>query len=163
MKINAFSLDSVSSAINYLQRYRNNSEITDKSAIQELTQKGYNYMISIVREETGELKNSITWEFKTSNQKGIIKVGSDYGIFVEYGTGIVGKNSPHPNAQGWRYDVNNHGINGWWYFDDKQNRFRWTRGQSANAFIYKTVKLLENESPKGVKIKFNGRYSESGF
>lgn len=163
MKVNIFSLESVNSSINKLRNYQKTLETTYDEVVKDLTKKGYEYMISIVLEDTGNLKNSITWEFDKATQKGTIKIGTNYAIFVEYGTGIVGKNSPHPNAKGWKYDVNNHGMKGWWYFDNKQNRFRWTRGQLANAFIYKTVKLLKSESPKGVKVKLNGRYSESDF
>lgn len=156
MKVNILSLECVNSSINKLRNYQKKLESTSDETIKNLTKKGYEYMLSIVREDTGELKNSITWEFSTANQKGTIKVGTDYWFFVEYGTGIVGKNSPHPNAQGWRYDVNNHGNAGWWYFDEHKNRFRWTRGQSANAFLYKTYKFLEKEAPKGITVKMNG-------
>ena len=163
MKINVFSLESVNSAVNKLRSYQKNLGVTANELIKKLTQQGYEYIVTIAPEDTGNLKSSITWEFDSQSQKGTIKIGTDYAVFVEYGTGIVGKNSPHPKGGNWRYDVNNHGIKGWWYFDNKQNRFRWTRGQSASAFVHKTIKFLEEEAPEGVKIKFNGRYSESDF
>ncbi len=84
MKIDAFSLNSVNTAINNLINYRNKIDDTFKNEILELTKKGYEYMISIVREDTGNLKSSIAWEYDEIGNKGIIKVGSDYGIFVEY-------------------------------------------------------------------------------
>lgn len=156
MKINAFDLDSVCRAINKLKIRRESIDTGLKTSISELTQKGYEYMISIVPEDTGNLKGSITWEFNSTSQKGTITIGTDYALFVEYGTGIVGKKFPHPNHKSWKYDVNEHGVKGWWYFDDSQNRFRWTQGRSASAFVYKTMKFLEKQAPKGVQIKFNG-------
>ena len=156
MKINAFDLDSVMSAINILKSYRQTLDTGLKTSISELTKKGYEYMISIVPEDTGNLKSSITWDFSVINQKGTITIGTDYAVFVEYGTGVVGKNFPHPDPKNWQYDVNEHGVKGWWYFDDNQDRFRWTRGRSASAFVYKTMKFLEKQAPKEVRIKFNG-------
>ena len=61
-----------------------------------------------------QLKNSIVtipWP------KGFeIQVGSDSdptAIFVEYGTGIVGSESPHPEEP-WDYDIHKHGDRGWY-------------------------------------------------
>ncbi len=156
MKIKALNLNSVSSAINKLKTRRESIDTGLKTLISKLTKKGYEYMISIVPEDTGNLKGSITWEFDDINQKGVITIGTNYALFVEYGTGIVGKNRPPPDPKNWKYDVNNHGVKGWWYFDDNQNRLRWTRGRSASAFAYKTMKFLEKQAPKGVQIKFNG-------
>ena len=93
MKINAFDLNSVSSAITALKNHKQNIDTGLKNSISKLTKKGYEYMLSIVPEDTGTLKNSITWEFDGINQKGIIKIGTDYAVFVEYGTGIFRKNS----------------------------------------------------------------------
>lgn len=156
MKINTFDLDSVSCAINKLKMYRESIDIGLKTSISELTKKGYEYMMSHVPEDTGTLKNSIIWEFDKLTQKGTIKIGADYVLFVEYGTGIVGKKFPHPDPKSWKYDVNNHGVKGWWYFDDSQNKIRWTRGRSASAFVYKTMKFLEKEGGKGIVVKMNG-------
>lgn len=156
MKIDIFNLDSINSAITILKNQRKMLDVSLQDSISELTKKGYEYMVAIVPEDTGTLKSSIKWEFDNINQKGIISVGTDYAVFVEYGTGIVGKNSPHPGAKDWRYDINNHGVKGWWYFDDRLNKIRWTRGRAASAFVYKTMKFLEKQAPKGVQIKFNG-------
>lgn len=67
-----------------------------------------------------------------------IKVGTDYAIYVEYGTGIVGKqNKPHPNPEiPWQHDVNNHGEKGWFYMEG--GRGHWTAGQASRPFMYDT-------------------------
>ena len=155
MKINAFDTASIENAIKKLECYKNEIEKSLSNHIKELTkQQDFEFMISIVNVESGELKNSITWEFDETKQKGIIKVGAAHSIFVEYGTEIVGANSPHPELkEGYTYDVNNHGMKGWLYFDDKQNHLRWTRGQKASAFVYKTTEFLRNEADKEVVIK----------
>ena len=41
-----------------------------------------------------------------------IELASESAAFIEYGTGIVGQNSPHPEDP-WPYDINKHGARGW--------------------------------------------------
>ena len=78
-----------------------------------------------------------------------ITVLTDYAVFVEYGTGIIGQNNPHPRA--WEYDTNGHGYGGWWYpttsHDPNPNKWvnpetgqlmAWTRGQPSRPFMYRT-------------------------
>lgn len=74
---------------------------------------------------------------------------SNYAIFVEFGTGVVGEGSSHPKASeyGWVYDVNGHGESGWWYPTDaddpnptkklgKEGWIAFTRGQASRPFMY---------------------------
>lgn len=64
---------------------------------------------------------------------------SDHLSFVEYGTGIYGKNSPHPKKPiSWVYDSNEHGYEGWFYYD-KAHKLRWTAGSPAKPFMYHTA------------------------
>ena len=94
--------------------------------------------------------NSLTSE---NTNSGRIHVGSDYAIFVEYGTGIVGAQNPHPQpAPGWSYDVNEHGEKGWVYFDRKQNRKRWTKGEVAHAFVYRTREFMRQHAIDTLKV-----------
>lgn len=79
--------------------------------------------------------------------KGIkLEVGG-HAMYVEYGTGIVGSENPHPHP--WIYDVNNHGEKGWFYptteSDPNPNKhyyngvlYAWTKGQRSRPFMYKT-------------------------
>ncbi len=98
--------------------------------------------------DTGELMNSIEGYFSSETNVGIIKAGTLYAAYVEFGTGVVGKGSPHPNPQGWQYDVNNHGDSGWVYHDDNSGQFRWTKGFKSRPFMYNTARQLEKECKK---------------
>ena len=49
---------------------------------------------------TGELMNSIEGYYSPTHHVGIIKAGAYYAAYVEFGTGVVGKQSPHPDPQG---------------------------------------------------------------
>jgi len=78
-----------------------------------------------------------------------IMIGSEYAMFVEYGTGIVGSENPHPTGR-WNYDVNSHGESGWWYPTDSSdpnpskkmnkngNMVAWTKGVPSRPFLYDT-------------------------
>ena len=69
----------------------------------------------------------------------VIEVNGEYALYVEFGTGIVGKRSPHPNAtqEGWEYDKNGHGESGWFYMGEDGRR-HWTQGMPARPYIYQT-------------------------
>lgn len=93
---------------------------------------------------------STTYAYATDD--GIsIGVGTDYAVYVEFGTGIKGASSPHQNA--WTYDVNGHGAEGWWYpttaSDPNKKKYfsknkgvwlGWTAGQVKRPFMYDTWK-----------------------
>ena len=97
---------------------------------------------------TGELMNSIEGYFSPTYGVGIIKAGAYYAAYVEFGTGVVGSQSPHPNPNGWQYDVNQHGDEGWIYYDDDSGQFRWTRGFKSRPFMYETARQLEKDCKK---------------
>ena len=94
---------------------------------------------------TGELMNSIDGYYSPTYNVGIIKAGAYYAAYVEFGTGVVGSRSPHPNPDGWQYDVNSHGDEGWVYYDDESGKFRWTKGFKSRPFMYNTARQLEKE------------------
>ena len=97
---------------------------------------------------TGELMNSIEGYYSPTYNVGIIKAGAYYAAFVEYGTGVVGKESPHPNPDGWQYDSHQHGDKGWVYYDEDSGKFRWTKGFKSRPFMYNTARQLEKECEK---------------
>lgn len=64
-----------------------------------------------------------------------MQVDSDHACYVEFGTGIVGADSPHPKP--WAYDINGHGEDGWQYLGD-DGRLHWTMGSESRPFMYNT-------------------------
>lgn len=97
---------------------------------------------------TGELMNSIDSYYSPTYNVGIIKAGAYYAAYVEFGTGVVGQRNPHPNPQGWQYDVNGHGDEGWVYYNDYLGDFRWTKGFKSRPFMYNTARQLEKNCEK---------------
>jgi hypothetical protein len=153
IEINVFSRESIMRAKAQLQKKADKLDYGTRRAVESLTQTGYEYMMSIVPSESGDLAGSISWDYDAEKNVGRIRVNSDYAIFVEYGTGIVGAANPHPNpALGWTYDFNGHGEKGWNYYDAKQGKFRWTRGEAPSAFVFRTKEYMQQIADNKLKV-----------
>lgn len=98
---------------------------------------------------TGELLNSINLEpgdIVSNGASYYIYTDCDWAAFVEFGTGVAGKSNPHPDTglANWKYDTNNHGEVGWWYFNDGE--WHWTKGMPSRPFMYETGQELRDMS-----------------
>lgn len=97
--------------------------------------------------------------------------------YHEYGTGIIGSQFPHVSevlAQaGWKYDVNSHGENGWWYpTDDSDSNpikwispegqvYAWTKGLVAERCFYDALERAKERLPDIAEEVFK-KYSKKG-
>ena len=98
---------------------------------------------------TGELLDSMNLEAGDIVSNGAtyyIYTDCDWASFVEFGTGVIGSENPHPETglANWKYDVNNHGESGWWYFNDGE--WHWTKGMPSRPFMYETGQDLRDMS-----------------
>ncbi len=101
-----------------------------------------------------------------------IIASAKHAMYVEFGTGIKGAGSPHPNQDfnntGWAYDINSHGEAGWWYptteaddnpvkrYDEKKETwFAWTRGMEARPFMYNTYRYMRLIATKIINKHIN--------
>lgn len=105
--------------------YRNDLTEKCKEFARQLAEEGVAIaqlkILSFDAVMTGELLDSMELE-----PGDIVSCGSTYYIytncswasFVEFGTGVEGKENPHPDTGivGWKYDTNEHGENGWLEF-----------------------------------------------
>lgn len=143
-KLNAASVDAALKAVKEYQRKVQDSadEIARKLTEQgvSLAQLNASYMNIY---DYGELVNGI--ESQYSGGKGFVVSTATHSIFCEFGTGVVGANSPHPNIAiaGWSYDVNQHGELGWWYIG-RDGQAHWTKGMPSRPYMYETAKMLRN-------------------
>lgn len=153
---------SIENAITELQMYKEDLERRVTLLVNKLTERGAVIARAKVVEMgafyTGGLLDSIeSYYFAFGGAPvGFIRVNAEYGMFVEFGTGIVGENSEHHPAQsafGWEYDVNQHGEVGW-LFPADDGTFRRTRGQASRPFMYETALQLRDEFPAIVKEVF---------
>lgn len=143
------SQKSIQSAIKQLEAYKKDLNRKCQLLVEALTAKGIDiakfHVQNLGAFYTGELEASIGGYYSPSLGVGIIYAGSWYACYVEFGTGLVGQQSPHPEASqsGWVYDVNNHGEVGWIYFNERDGKYHWTTGMPSRPFMYLTAKELD--------------------
>ncbi len=161
---------SIENAITELQMYKEETERRVLMLIKKLAERGVEIARAKVIEmgavDSNELLGSI--DSCLVGSVGFIRVNAEYGMFVEFGTGIVGSKDSHPasDAFGWEYDINDHGENGWFYpynnnrhhkfrFNPETGKFQpWTDGMKARPFMYETALQLRDEFPKIVAEVF---------
>ncbi len=131
------STKSIQEAIARLQRVEIRTKENIRLATEDLMYATYNLLCNILKENNlsnhiGSIQVEITdggFGFRIWTNDWII-------IFHEYGTGIVGSNSPHPNPTiSWVYDKNGHGEKGWKY-RKKDGTYGWTRGLPSKHIFY---------------------------
>lgn len=155
MKLNPESIENALKEVN--KRIKSDGK---SRFVEGLMDKGVEFAKAQVRElgayYTGELEASITGYYSPILGTAVIKVNSPYAKFVEFGTGVVGKGSPHPFPEGWKYDINEHGEAGWWYFNDRDDKWHWTKGMASRPFMYNTYMELQRLAGNRAKVVFNG-------
>lgn len=67
---------------------------------------------------------------------------------IEYGIGYTGAKHSIGEAEGWEYDVRNHGQRGWYYIDSLGN-VHWTNGL-AGRYIFLKLRWWVEQNIKGI-------------
>ena len=152
------SSDEIERMIDTIREHEKNVKAKVGELIKALTAYGVDVAKAQIRElgavYTGELEESIKGYFNPETNTGFIRAETPYAIYVEFGTGVVGKESAHPEPIDWVYDKNKHGDDGWVYFNDRDGKFHWTNGMKSRPFMYNTVQILERESERIAKEVF---------
>lgn len=139
--------ESIENAIKAVEDLENDLGKAMTHLIEELTIKGVEFarmeivMFDRPAVDTGTLLNSIT-SMMLDSREGVVTTDVTYAAFVEYGTGVVGAEEPHPEPNGYQYDINGHGWDGWVY-KDASGMFHRTYGMPARPFMYGTLRDLE--------------------
>ena len=102
---------------------------------------------SIKYERGAVIKNGATW---------IVYTDCPHAAWVEFGTGITGAQSPHPDTSlvNWRYDINDHGEAGWAYLNPSDGKWHWTKGMISRPFMFETGQELHELVSKMAKEVF---------
>lgn len=150
---------SIRDAIRELENYKREINFKLEEFIRRLAEEGVvvakQQIMAFPAVDSGELLNSIEFEKGDVISDGVtyyVYTGCDYAKFVEFGTGIVGSENPHPNPSGWEYDSRNHGESGWLY--PKDGEIHWTKGMPAKPFMYNTTMDLYTKVHKIAKEVF---------
>lgn len=149
MKI-CVSLGSIDEAIRQIEEYEKSLEEKCRRLIQRLTDEGVLIakakIVSMGAFEDGELEASMRGLMYKEGNKGFIIADCKHAAFVEFGTGVIGKGKQHPDIPvPWTYDYNEHGEDGWYYYDEDQGRYRFTKGMPSRPFMYETAEELRKK------------------
>lgn len=123
----------------------------------------------------GQLKNSIASSVKSEDGvvEGVVGTNLEYAPYVEFGTGYVGDQHPHPQdselgitrSHPMREYKDKNGnvkqVKGWVYKDKIKGKFYFTRGQPARPFLYPALqnnrenitKIFQEELHKEIEKK----------
>lgn len=160
IKINVLSQSSIQDAIRQVEEYKKYINKKCEEFVERLAQEGVvvaqMQILSYPAVDTGELLNSIDMkpgDAVTNGSQWIVYTDCPYAKYVEFGTGAVGQENPHPKPEGWEYDKNHHGDNGWFYPGD-DGEWHWTKGMPARAFMYETRMDLLTKVKKIAKEVF---------
>lgn len=151
----SFSLDpeSIARAVREIEGYRIELQRKMNLLTERLVEHGVEVSKMFVRQMdadfTGYLESSIEGYFSPHLHAGWVMAGTPYAIYVEYGTGVVGEGTTDFAAEvGYMYDVNNHGIEGWNYYDPLTDQYWHTAGMVARPFMNMTGKVLDEAAAR---------------
>lgn len=156
IRVNINDNKSLKNAVKEIKRYQRELKSKTKEFVERVGELG----IEIANTHIGiynipsEIKNSITLvrgDTVVSGSSIKIVVNDETAMYWEFGTGMMGENSPHPESDTWVYDVNNHGLKGWYYSKSQGKLTQWsvergnaykTYGMKAQPFMFNTIRDL---------------------
>lgn len=152
INLNVLSSKSIDDALKYIRNYQKDLDNKVNAFIELVAQRGVGiaqaYIVDLDAIDTATLYNSIHAENVSQQQhiaEWLIKTDCEWACYVEFGTGIIGETFSHPLAgeKDYKYDVNDHGVDGWIYYKD--GAFHWTNGFQARPFMLQTAMDLEEK------------------
>lgn len=155
--INPFDPDSIDEAIKKLEKRKERIHKCAEKLIQRLTDLGVEKAQELVPVDTGTARSSIIGYLDEAEGVGIISAGG-YCKYIEFGTGVKGKDSSHPSEEykaimNWAYNsgatifTTKDGREGWYYPAD-DGTWRFTEGMPSRPFMYETAQYLRKEAQK---------------
>lgn len=143
------TLGNLDAAVSQIEAYERKLQQNVRAFLEKLLAYGMEIskakIVELKAIDSGELENSLAYTLYKEGNKGIVFTDCAHACFVEFGTGIKGSKNPHPTMP-WAYDTNGHGENGWYYYDEKQGRVRFTKGMPSRPFLYETAKEMEQRA-----------------
>lgn len=146
---------SIEKAIQELQDYKAEIERRVKLLVELLTNQGAELarakLIEYGAYNYGDLYNSI--EGVITEEIGIIRVSSEYALFIEFGTGPIGAKNPHPSGEGvtyksepWYTKADGKPMELWYGWDpielEDGTIIYKTYGQKSKPFMWETAQEL---------------------
>ena len=158
----------ISDAIEEIRGYQKEVERKTRLLVQKLVDLGAEIVrvkvVSMGAFYSGALLSGVGGYYSPALNAGFVRVTSDHAAFVEFGTGVVGQNSPHQNgeylaraswdyASGPRIFTTKSGRVGWIY-PTKDGHFVFTEGMKSRPFLYQSALELQAKFPQIVMEVF---------
>lgn len=128
-----------------------------KKQILKATESIANRLAEESAKDTYKSVETIPAEMQGETAIAYVKSTDEIDTYREFGTGIVGSQSPHVDTalakSGWKYDVNEHGEKGWIY-PKKDGTFGWTKGQPAQKKFYLAAERAKEKAPEIAREEF---------
>ncbi len=150
-----------------VRKYREWLESKTEELVDALAQAGYDSIQSDLEfhEDTGATLDSMEWLSEGGNglYKVSIRVTSDAILFLEFGSGTVGRDAAqHPLAGEKGYGAGTFpgkghwdDPNGWIYYNaQKGNQMGWTKGQVASMPMFKGSMAIKRDVERIVREVF---------
>ena len=168
-QVNIMSPSSIDSIIKELNAYKNSIPMKTSIFCERLAEFGVEsaktYVYSVDAIFTTELFNSIHSEKRQDDGNRIVfavVASSEHAVFVEFGTGIIGKESPYPyplpNGANWQYASGktirqlSDGRYGWFY--NRDGNWYFTEGMPSRPFMYPAAMEMQENIKKIAKEVF---------
>ncbi len=158
MKITAkLGVNGINEVIRGIRQYKQNLKRKAQNIVSALMEEGVDIctaeIISLDIYDTGKLLQGLNGYTDLQANKAVIKVDCDYAVFIEFGTGIPGRNSgyvgkaitktAYKHLGGTHYVTLSDGTLGWFYRGD-DGKMHFTKGQASRPFMYNTAERLKD-------------------
>ena len=151
------SVSSLDELLRSVNAYKTKLEAAPVKIVSELAEIGRNEIQANINGITDKDGNRLATagEF-TFGDTGFAYMEGEQGQFLEYGTGVQGQSSPHPQASkaGWNYNSGKtiHAKGRWAYWDPVRHQHIWTNGIPAQMPVLRaalTMRRRLREVAKG--------------
>jgi HK97 gp10 family phage protein len=159
------SYEGLGKLIDDLKEYRDSLDDKCNEIVRQLKEMGVERAQALCPVDKGDARDSIVGYMDESDHSATIIAGS-HCIYIEFGTGVIGAENPHPSPEwiafmSWAYGsggtifTTKDGRTGWCY-PKGDGTWRFTEGMESRPFMYETVQYLKKQSAKVAKEAFRG-------
>lgn len=150
------SVSSLGDLVSALKAYREKVSAAPGKMVQALTKFGEEQIsrgLDDIVDKDGNYLAAAGSE--QSGAKGLAYMQGEQAAFLEFGTGVEGRDSPHPQAgeAGWGYGsgaaISSAGD--WFYWDSVKERYIHTQGIPAQMPVFKAANAIRQKESQAAK------------
>lgn len=160
--INPLDAESIDEAIKELEKIKKSVHEAAVEIVKTLTLLGTAKAKELIPVDTGYAQASILGYVLDEGRIGVINASGEYCVYLEFGTGVKGKNNPHPDSDweaeasrltGGKYTgylsgkhifTTKDGRVGWLYPGD-DGKLHFTEGIDSQHYMYDTLLYLRSK------------------